>query len=285
MCVIAVIVVIMLSSFARRSSRLARAFHTASRSLAEAPVASESSSSAGAKFSWNHLVTPYTAPDFIARMKSLDQSLAQMRAESFGAPETVEPIQWAEWEAKIDDKAQVRQIKESYTSFKPPTGGDTSMAELDAQIERAIKASTQSKEVIDAELAKYREELARAKQEKPAVHNWHFHDYMNRYPGLAEQMRAQYMAGYQLPTDAEDRLQETDIGEFKKAVKAGSRVVIDEELSIRVGDYDLNAELAKTEELVRKLFGESANFSAMQAEIQREIVSPKVDEVHHAEEH
>ena len=273
----------MLSMLSR--SRLGqRAFHSA-RTVRMADAAT-ADAAGGQQFKWQHLVTPYTSPEFIARMKGVEQSLQAMKSELVGVPERIEPINWAEWEQKIDDKAAVGEIKSSYDNLKYEAAKGTDVSEMTGQLDTAISRSGQSEKLIGELLVQYKAELAAAQKEKTDIHTWHFHDYLARYPGLAEQMREQYMQGYQLPSDAEDRLAESDVGEMRRQVKAGGRIVVDDELPTRIGSWDYEEEMRKAEELAKKLYGDSPRWKDIQDQMRKETqVVKKVEAGHAAEAH
>ena len=271
----------MLSMLSRRVGH--RAFHTA-RSLRMADAATTDAAAAG-QFKWQHLVTPYTSAEFVDRMKGIEQSLQAMKAELVGVPDKIEPISWSDWEQKIDDKAAVGEIKSSYEQLKFEAAKGTDVTELTAGLDKAISKTSESEKVIGELLTAYKAELAAAKKEKVDIHNWHFHDYLARYPGLAEQMREQYMQGYQLPSDAEDRLAESDVGEMRRQVKAGGRIVVDDELPTRIGDWDYEVEVKKVEELARKLYADSPRYKEIQDQLQKDSQIMKKVEAGHAEAH
>jgi len=248
-------------------------------------MADTASTDASGQFKWNHLVTPYTSPEFVSRMKGIEQSLQAMKAELIGVPERVEAINWSEWEAKIEDKAAVEQIKSSYDSLKYEAAKGTDVAELTGQLDKAISKTGESEKLIGELLAQYKAELEAAKKEKVDIHNWHFHDYLNRYPGLAEQMREQYMQGYQLPSDAEDRLAESDVGEMRRQVKSGGRIVVDDELPTRIGSWDYEEEVKKTEELAKKLYGDSPRYKEILDSLRKEAQIATKPEQAHVEAH
>lgn len=258
----------MLSRLARRS------FHTARIVKAEAEVTAQ-------PFKWNHLVTQYTSPSFITRMKQIDQQLAVLRAEADNAPKTIDAINWSEWEAKIEDKAQLKQIRQQYESFTPAVESNASGSEFLQQLDQAISASSKSQEIIAEELKRFKAELAEAKQDKIDVHNWTLLDYFARYPGLSEQIQHEYMEGYQLPTDAEDRLEEADLSEFQRALEKGQPIVIDPELPLNVGEMHINDELKKVEMVAQKVFGSTPVWKSIQADIEKDYQTAIV----HKEEH
>ena len=309
-----------------------RAFHTARPILA---TAADSDTSSG--FKWQHLVTPYTSAEFSEEMRGVEATLQAMKQELSGVPDRVDPINWAEWEEKIDDKAMVDTIKQSYDSFKTEEAkGTTDVQQLNNEIDQAVShrsttphhtphpragpspdpppptppppphspplppslccaqiaAAGDSESVIAEWVSTYKAELTAAQKEKRDIHGWHFHDYLRRYPGLAEQMRAEYMEGYQLPPESLERLTESDLSELKRQVKNGGRLSSDEEIPTRVGDYDYEEELKKTEELARKLFGppgdDNPQLKDIQAQIQREQLAVKQlqqAQAHDEEEH
>ena len=151
------------------------------------------------------------------------------------------------------------------------------------QLDAAISKTGESEAAINELMASYKTELEAAKKEKVDIHTWHFHDYLNRYPGLAEQMREQYMQGYQLPSDAEDRLAESDVNEIRRQVKTGGRVVVDDELPTRIGSWDYEAEVKKTEELAQKLYGGSPRYKEIVDQLRKEVQVVKKVDAGHAE--
>jgi len=269
----------MLSMLNRRFGQ--RAFHTA-RTLHMADAAT--TESAG-QFKWQHLVTAYTSPEFVNRMKGIEQSLQAMKAELVGVPDRIEPINWSEWEQKIDDKTAVEQIKSSYDNLKYETAKGTDIADITSQLDTAISKTGESEKVIGEVLTSYKAELSAAKKEKVDIHSWHFHDYLARYPGLAEQMREQYMQGYQLPSDAEDRLAESDVSEMRRQVKSGGRIVVDDELPTRIGSWDYDEEVKKVEQLAKSLYGDSPRYKEIQDQLRKEAVVVKKVDAGHAEAH
>ena len=132
-------------------------------------------------------------------------------------------------------------------------------------------------------MSSYKAELKAAEKEKAEIHEWHFHDYLRRYPGLAEQMRAEYMEGWQLPPESLERLTDSDVSELKRQVRNGGRLSSDEDIPTRVGDYDFEAELKKTEEFARKMLGDSPQLKDIQAQIQKEQLA--VQQMHEADAH
>ena len=271
----------MLSSVVRRSCAVVgrRSLHTSRSSLADAPKG----------FQWQHLVSPYSSPDFSTRMRSVEQTLQAMKQELVNVPDKVEPIPWREWEEKIDDKGTVDSIRQSYDSlrFEQSATGGGDVQSFNAELDKALTTGAQSEAAITQLLTAYKAELRQAQKEKEDIHSWHFHDYLNRYPGLAEQMRAEYMEGYQLPPESLERLTDSDISELRKQVRNGGRLSSDEEIPTKVGDFDYEAELKKTEELAKKLFGDSPQLKDIQAQIQREQLAVKELQAaqQHAEEH
>ena len=278
----------MLSAVVRRSASSARAvvgrrsFHGSRASLmADADPAK------GGGFKWQHLVTPYSDPSFSTRMRSIEQTLQQMRAELAGVPERIEPINWAEWEEKLDDKAAVGNIKSSYDSLKVAEAERTAdVAEFGAELDRAIGKAGESEAAVAELLQHYKTELAAAQKEKKDIHGWHFHDYLARYPGLAEQMRAEYMEGYQLPPEALERLTDSDLSELRRTVRNGGRISSDEDIPTKVGAFDYEAELRSTEELARKVLGaDSPQMRDVQQLISKEQAAVKELGATHEEEH
>ena len=252
-----------------------RSLHTARPSFAPADPTKSS-------FQWQHLVTPYTNPEFTARMRSIEQTLQAMKAELSGVPDTIEPIPWSEWEEKVDDKSTIDSIHSSYDNLKLEADKVTDVQQFNSELDKAISTSSASEAVIAELIATYKTELTAAKKEKVDIHTWHFHDYLARYPGLAEQMRAEYMEGYQLPPEALERLADSDLGELKRQVRNGGRLSSDEDIPTKVGDFDYEVELKKTEDLAKKLYGDSPQLKDIQAQIQRELLAVKQLQESHA---
>jgi len=250
--------------------------HTTAASSSTTNTTSDDITTSG--FNWQSLVTPLSPPEFTSRMRSIDNQLSTMRQELIGVPDEIEPINWNEWEQKIEDKAAFQQIKSQYEGLdiQPQKGQD--LREQLNQIDTGIAKIKETEELVRSDLTKYQHELELAIKEKEEIHRWHYHDFLNRYPGLAEQNREQYMQGYQLPSDAEDRLADTDMGEVRKQVKATGRLIIDPEVPTKIGSFDAEVELMKTAAFAKKVFGDSPKWPEMQKEIDREIAETRGDQ-------
>ena len=322
----------MLASFARRVAprvvqqqrrflqlqqrQRAAAFHSTglAQQADEAPAAARVDTSL--EFKWQHMLTPNTPADFTSGMRAIDTQLASMRQELSGVPDSIEPIDWSEWEAKIEDKAALEKIKSNYESFEPEKTKGINVEQLvqsvDARVRltqrradcsptlactrltlttalclvcpvcvRQIKAMSSGKALLSELLTGWRAELEEAKREKEEVHNWKFHDYLNRYPGLAEEVREEWMQGYQLPNDALERLAETDLRELTRQLKSGQPVQLEPDIPLKVGVVSYENELLQVEQLARKLLGDQPELQPVMDRIKREREMFKQEPEHH----
>ena len=210
-------------------------------------------------------MTPLTNPAFIARMKELDQKFTSMKLEMAGVAPKVEPIDWASFEATIENKALVASLRKEYESMQFGEIQGEDLTKINADLDFAITKASGAAEISRAEIPKVKAALAAAIAEKSAVHGWTSEDYFARYPGLEEQMRADYMNADYLPTDAEERLEAQDYNEARKQFKSGAELVMPEDMATKVGDYDLNTEIAKVDALLEKMFGGSKAYDAVKA--------------------
>lgn len=118
------------------------------------------------------------------------------------------------------------------------------------QITKATHASNISTE----ELPKARAELAAAIEEKKSVHTWTIEDYYRRYPGLEEQLRAEFMNGDYLLTDTQEKLEATDFAEVRKAFRAGLPLPLPDVHATHVGDLSIKGEYQKVEAMLDKMY-------------------------------
>jgi len=211
-------------------------------------------------FGWNKLVTPLTNPNFISRMKELDQKFSSMKTEMFGVAPKVDDIDWKHYEATIGNKAQVAALRKEYESatFESAKGEDLTAINkaLDFAIEKASGAAAISKE----ELPKLQAELQRAIAEKKAVHTWTAEDYYAAMPGLEQQLRDEYMRGEFLPSEAEERLEAQDVNEARKQFKAGAEITVPDDFPDRIGDYSIKEEAKKVDAMLERMFGGSKQY-------------------------
>jgi len=223
------------------------------------------------EFKWTHLQSPFTLPSFQSRLRELDSKLSALRGELVGVPESIPEIEWAEFD-DIEDKAAVEAIREEYEALKIPMGEADNVADMNAALDTAIQRTTENAKISEEEVARLRLELAAAKKEKVDVHNWTLEDYCRRYPGLAEQLRHEYMEGYTLPTDAMDRLGESDLSEWRKSFQAGAPPMsVDPNLPTAVGEFDLNKEREKLDAQIKKMFGDSPDFELLVHEVDAKL--------------
>jgi hypothetical protein len=137
------------------------------------------------------------------------------------------------------------------------------------------------KALVSEMLTGWRAELEAAKREKEEVHSWKFHDYLNRYPGLAEEVREEWMQGYQLPNDALERLAETDLRELSRQLKSGQPVQLEPDIPLKVGEVSYEKELQQVEQNARKLLGDQPELQQVMDRIKREREMFKQDAEHH----
>jgi cellulose biosynthesis protein BcsQ len=92
------------------------------------------------------------------------------------------------------------------------------------------------------------------------------------------------MNGYQLPTDAEDRLGETDINQLRTQFKNNQNSALDlsEDIPKKIGNFDYETELKRVEELEKKMFGDNPLYQNYIADLkaQEEKEKAKQAELH-----
>ena len=221
-----------------------------------------------------HLQTPFGLPSLQGRLREMDAKLTALSGELFGVPESVPEIDWSEYD-DVQDKDAVQAIKRDYESkdySAAGDGGDDNVSAMNATFELALQRTTENAKISEQEITRLKEELRQAKAEKSEVHNWTLEDYCRRYPGLAEQLRHEYMEGYTLPTDAMDRLAESDLGEARKAFQAGAPPApMDPGLPTTVGTFDVAKEQARLDAQLKKMFGDSPEYEALVKEIDAKL--------------
>jgi len=234
-------------------------------------------------FNWQKLQSPWTHPGFISRMKDLEAKFLAMRNELKGVPKTIEPIDWAYWEQNISTPGVVASIRKEYESLKFAKAKGQDLTAINSQLDNAINRTNENAELSKQELTKLRTTLDNAKKEKVAVHSWKYEDYVARYPGLNVQLRTEYMNGYQLPTDAEDRLGETDINQLRTQFKNNQNSALDlsEDIPKKVGDLDFETELKRVEELEKKMFGDNPLYQTYIADVKAQEEKEKAKNAEH----
>lgn len=223
------------------------------------------STAARKDFGWSKLVTPLTSPAFISRMKELDTKFGGMKTEMFGVADKVAPIDWAALEKGISNKALFAEIKKEYDNITFPKVEGEDLSEINAALDSSIERATVAAEISRAELPKLRQQLADAQAEKHAVHNWTMDDYFRRYPGLEEQLREEYMRADYLPSDAEERMEQLDVNEARKALRSGAPFELPEGLPNRVGDLNFDEERQKVDAMLDKMFGGAKAYEELKA--------------------
>jgi len=234
------------------------------------------------EFKWQEFQNPLTPPSAINRFKAIDQYLNNLRAELVGVPTRIAPIEWEEWSNKIQDQDAVKSIQEQYEklSFDQGDEGKSKSSSLAAKFDKLIARLNQNADLSREELVSLKEELSDAEKEKREIHDWSLNDWMINNPGLADQLRTEYMEGYQLPTDAQDRVAESDINEIRRLLRAGGKLAVDAELPTKIGNYDALEDEKHTIELAKKMFGDSPHWKEVERIIEENRIK-KVEDEHH----
>ena len=149
------------------------------------------------------------------------------------------------------------------------------------QIQKATGAAAISKEQIPA----LKVRLAAAIEEKRTVGSWTPEQYFEAYPGLEEQLREEYMNGEYLPSEAEERLEAQDVNEARKQFKSGAEIVMPDDMPDRVGDYSVQAEIKKVDQLLERMFGGSKQYEAIKLQNQAAAAKKAAAAAAHAAHH
>ena len=178
------------------------------------------------------------------------------------------------------NKALFNQIKKEYESIVYPDVKGEDLTKINADLDFAIEKASGAAKISKEEIPKLQVQLKDAQSEKKAVHTWTMEDYFQKYPGLEEQLRVEYMNAEYLPSDAEERLEAQDINEARKAFKLGNEIQLPEDLPERIGDLDFQAEKQKVDALLERMFGGSKQFEAF-----RQAEKAKEEKKKHAAHH
>jgi len=186
------------------------------------------------RFQWEKLVTPLTPKAVVAdwRAKAADIDVRTSKARS--VKKTVEPIDWAAWEAKIQAPGVVAEMKKEYEALSFPKVNAYDEATLatvkgiEADIVTAKKQSTHAvNEVKEADKT-----IAQVKKLKAEGLGWSSEQWYAFMPGLEEQHKAEYEDEDYLVSDDLAKLETVD---YKAAAK---------EL-VETGDTDLGTACSK----------------------------------------
>jgi len=204
------------------------------------------------EFNWQKLVTVWTPPEVVSRLRAIDAELNVLRMESKGAPTSVQPIDWSYWESKIQDKAAVASIRKEYESIKFTQPAGLDLSAINTKLDSAIDRAAKNIPISQSEIALYQQRIVRILQDKEVMFNWTALDWYDRYPGLEKQIHDRWEEGYQLLTEAEEKIAAVDISAAQAAWKKGqlAKLVDEEDLHLlvdRIGDQKVSDESDRLE--------------------------------------
>lgn len=227
------------------------------------------SSRTAREFNWQKLVTVFTPPETTARLRAIDAELNALRMETKGAPASIAPIDWSYWESAISDKSAVAALRSEYESMKFSGGKALDLTEVNAKLDAAIARTEAAVPLAQAEIADYEAKIVSVLQAKETMVHWSIPEWFERYPGLEKQLFDEWEDGYQIETDAEERIEAIDLAAVRAAFEKGQDVVIDDaDLPDRVGDF-VFAEFEKQQfEKTDKMFKGQEIYDQMRAEME-----------------
>lgn len=225
------------------------------------------------RFDWQKLVTPFTSKAWVAEMQNYEKDLNTKKVASGSLASTVEPIDWAHWEATIATDGVVAELKKEYEAMTfAPVQADGS--EISAEKEASMIAEAEA----DVRMAQYElkaadKVLGLVTKAKNEGQQWTCEEWEAFVPGLNSKFDADWDNEDYLPSAASVKLHSTDFKDVQNRIKAGDKTVVDDiQCDDLVGDISTNQEIElinNGEWSIARLFAGAEERAAIAAEVKR----------------
>jgi len=146
------------------------------------------------RFDWQKLVTPVTPKAVVADFQAKASELNTMQAKAQSVAQTVDPINWDEWKAKIQTPGVVEQMQKEYEALNFPVKNamtpetEAKIAAIEADVLTAKKAA-----ILGAsELKETEKVIGTVNKVKAEGLDWSLEQWHAFIPGLEEQHKAEY---------------------------------------------------------------------------------------------
>lgn len=227
------------------------------------------------RFDWQQLVDPWTKKETIEEWTNKQANLNAKQDLARSVPKTVEPIDWAEWEAAISTPGAVAQLKKEYESLAFKTYDISEYADEIAANEEAVRQKQCMEEINKLEVGHAQDAIDLHKKMQAKGHvGMTLEDHEMLYPGRIQQCWDEIDDEIYTRSDLEERNDKLDYVQLKEQFLAGQDVDI--EKPERFGDtiFAEEEELkAKGEWSIQRLYCDRAQ----REEIHQNILKMKAD--------
>jgi hypothetical protein len=171
--------------------------------------------------SWRSLVSPWSPPEFVQRMKAQETAINSMESDMSGAKLEAVDIDWAHWKKNIKTKGVVDEVKKAFDAHQFE---DFSVAHLEpefkAQAEEAQKARRKAVWATrELERTKYCQGIQQ--QVAKDMYEWNQWQWMDAIPGCEEQVVEQYKEEDWIASERQENLVSYDFEALGNAWKKG----------------------------------------------------------------
>lgn len=225
------------------------------------------------RFEWQKLVTPLTNKSVVSEWQRREGEVNALLKDAREAPASVEPVDWAYWESKIQSKEVLAEMKAEYEALVFPTvqpfseEANLKIAEIEKEVADAKKLAVHgTKEVM--EVGKVIGTINKVKSEGL---NWTMEQWYAFNPGLKEQHMAEYEDEDYLVSDETQKLESVDWKAAAKDFAAG----VDTEMGPpdeKIGDFVTaeEIEIAKAGTWsISRIFASKAERDQIQAKVEK----------------
>lgn len=223
------------------------------------------------RFDWQKLVTPFTSKAWVAEMQAYEKDLSSKKVNSQSLSQTVEPIDWAAWEAEIETEGVVAELKAEYEAMTfaaaTPDGSEIS----DARAAQMIADAEADVRLAQYELAAADQVLSVVKRAKNEGQTWTHEQWESYVPGYNQNFDDRYEDEAFVPTDQSFKNQGVDFKDLQKRIAAGDKSALDElAVDDKIGDMSTKEELevmAKGEWSIARVVADAEARAKISAEV------------------
>lgn len=220
------------------------------------------------RFDWQQIVDPWTKKETIEEWTNKQANLTSKLDLARSVPSTVEPIDWAEWEAAISTPGAVAELKKEYESQTFKTHDISEFADEIAANEEAVRQKMCMAEINKLEVGHAQDAIDLHKKMQAKGVHMSLEDHEMLYPGRVQQCWDEIDDENYTRSDLEERNDKLDYAQLKEQFLAGQDVEI--EKPERFGDtvYAEEEELkAKGEWSIQRMYCDRA---------QREVIHQNI---------
>lgn len=176
--------------------------------------------SAAAVNSWKDLVSPWTPPEFIQRMKTQESKINGMKGE-MGSTVDVPEIDWDHWATVIKTPGVVAEMKKNYEAHE---FDDLSIADMEGEFKAQqdeAQAARRKSVWASRELERTQYCKGIAKRVSTEMYEWNQWQWMDAIPGMEEEIVERVHNEDWMASEREEQLKSFDFASLAESWKQG----------------------------------------------------------------